>query len=88
MPRMKSGVQRFEFEFPTAIQRWEGNGAKQSLKLEADIPCDAAAGEYDFGLSMPDFYLKDRDDYAIKCANPLRFSDCTNWLDIKLNFNN
>ncbi|MBQ7651789.1 MAG: DUF4832 domain-containing protein, partial [Victivallales bacterium] len=85
---LKSGLNRFELEFPTSIQRWHGNGVKQSLTLDADMPSDAPTGVYDIGFSMPDYYLKDRDEYAIRCANPLKFSDCTNWLDIKLNLNN
>ena len=85
---MKSGLNRLELEFPTSIQRWEGNGVKQRLSLEVEMPTNAPTGEYDIGFSLPDMYLKDRDEYAIRCANPLRFSDCTNWLDIKSTFNN
>lgn len=73
-------------DFPTEIQRWAGHSTPQELKLEATIPQNMPSGEYQIGFAMPDGsdVLAECPEYAIKCANPLRFDGGVNWLDMKL----
>lgn len=71
-----------KFKFDVDIRYWAGFGAKHVLKNSFALPKDMPAGEYDLGLAFPDPApeLIDIPEYAIRCANNIRFSDGVNWL--------
>ena len=66
------------FELKADLQRWF---AGETQTLEFDIPAAEAQGKR-LGLWLPDDspVLRDRPEYAIRCANDIEFSDGVNWL--------
>ena len=80
---LKGREAAYRFDFKTDVRRWSGGGATQTLKLSAALPPDMAPGEYQIGFALPDAAetLAGRPEYAIRCANPLVFTDGVNWLE-------
>ena len=74
------GGERIELD--TDLRTWY-SGKEQCLTFEHPLP---PPGEYEAGLWLPDGseVLKDREDYAIRCANDLTFRDGVNWFGISL----
>ena len=74
------GKERIELN--TDLRTWY-SGQEQNLSFELPLP---SSGEYETGLWLPDDseVLKDREEYAIRCANALMFRDGVNWFGIKL----
>ena len=68
------GEERIELD--TDLRRWY-SGAEQCLTFDLALP---APGEYETGLWLPDNseVLKNRREYAIRCANPLEFENGVN----------
>lgn len=73
----------YRLEFMTDIRRLAA-GKRHVLTLEATLPTEMRGGLYRVGLAMPDgsVELRARPEYAIRCANPLEYSDGINWLGI------
>ena len=86
---LKGREAAYRFDFKTDVRRWSGGGATQTLKLSTALPPDATPGEYQIGFALPDAAetLAGRPEYAIRCANPLPFSEGVNWLG-QLTINN
>lgn len=69
-------------ELKTDIQKWY-SGEEQNLHFDLPLP---APGEYKTGLWLPDAFeiLRDREEYAIRCANPLKFRNGINEFGITI----
>ena len=69
-------------ELKTDLRKWY-SGEEQILHFELTLP---SAGEYETGLWLPDGsdILRSREDYAIRCANPLVFKNGINCFGIKI----
>ena len=69
-------------ELETDIRKWY-SGKEQILRFEIPVP---AAGEYETGLWLPDGseILRNREEYSIRCANPLNFRNGINEFGIKI----
>ena len=77
------GKQRIELN--TDIRKWYSR-QEQILTFEVSV---SGGEEYEAGLWMPDGseILQDREEYAIRCANPLYFKNGVNWFGIKIKTN-
>lgn len=66
----------------TDVRRWY-SGQEQTLSFDIPLP---PPGNYETGLWMPDAaeVLRNREEYAIRCANPLQFRDGVNWFGKEL----
>ena len=64
------------------IRKWY-SGQEQTLVFDIPPP---PPGSYEAGLWLPDAAetLRDRSEYAIRCANPLDFTDGVNWFGKKI----
>ncbi len=71
-----------EIRLDTEIRKWYSNEV-QTLEFDIAAP---ACGEYRAGLWLPDTdgTLRNRTEYAIRCANALEFADGVNWFDFKV----
>ena len=69
-------------ELETDIRKWY-SGEEQTLSFEIPVP---AAGEYETGLWLPDGseILQNREEYSIRCANPLNFRNGINEFGIRI----
>lgn len=75
------GKERFDLD--CEIFRWYSN-EEQILSFDLPLP---ESGSYEVGLWLPDEAetIRDRSEYAIRCANDLEFKDGVNWFGIKVN---
>ena len=69
-------------ELKTDIRKWY-SAEEQILKFDIPVP---ASGKYETGLWLPDSSenLRNREEYAIRCANPLTFRNGVNEFDITI----
>lgn len=64
------------------VRKWY-SGQEQTLSFDIPLP---PSGSYEAGLWLPDAAetLRDREEYAIRCANQLTFRGGINWLGKKI----
>ena len=64
------------------VRQWY-SGQEQTLSFDIPLP---PLGSYEAGLWLPDAAatIRNREEYAIRCANPLDFTDGVNWFGKKI----
>ena len=77
---------RVSFDFNVDVRTLYGNNTSHTLKLEAALPADMPRGTWQAGIALPDGceVLEKEHEYAVRLANPLKFSDTVNYLDMSV----
>ena len=77
---------RISFDFNIDVRTLYGNNTCHTLTLEAVLPADMPRGVWQAGIALPDGceVLENEQEFAVRLANPLKFSDTVNYLDMRV----